>query len=99
MTGRLIKLVQTVPINNIDDLQDIIADWTAKGTLDNAIIDMLWQCVTLRVPVTEEEVCAAIELLRMAATGRKTIISRNIDLVVNIGFGDKSMCLLIYFIF
>lgn len=91
MTGRLIRLVQTVPVNNIDDLQDIIADWTAKGTLDNAIIDMLWQYVTLRVPVKEDDFCAALELLRMAAVGRKTIISRNIDLVINIGLGDKSM--------
>lgn len=70
-------------------MQDIIADWTAKGALDNAIIDMLWQYVTLRVTVKEDEVCAALELLRMAAVGRKTIISRNIDLVINIGFGER----------
>lgn len=89
IVGRLIKLVRTVSINNIDDLQDIIADWTAKGILDNAIIDMLWQYVTLRVQAKEDEVCAALESLRMAAIGRKTIISRNIDLVINIGFGER----------
>lgn len=85
--------METVSINNIDDLQEIIADWTAKGTLDNAVIDMLWQYVTLRVSAKEEEVCAAIEILRMAAMGRKTIISRNIDLVINIGFGDRGILL------
>lgn len=78
-----------MPITTIDDLQDIIANWCSKGVLDNAIIDMLWQYFTLRVSVTESEVCAAVELLRMAATGRKTIISRNINLVTNIAFGER----------
>lgn len=91
IVNRLLKLVKTVPINNIDALQDIIADWTAKGTLDNAVIDMLWQYVTLRIPVNEQDVCAACETLRMAAMGRKTIISRNIDLLINIGMGDRGM--------
>lgn len=89
IVNRLICLVKNVPIISFDDLQDIISKWCSKGVLDNAVIDMLWQYVTLRVSVTESDVCAAIELLRMAALGRKTIISRNINLVTNLAFGDR----------
>ncbi|CAH1118535.1 unnamed protein product [Phaedon cochleariae] len=89
IVNRLIKLVKSVPVNNIDDLCEIISDWCSKGTMDNAIIDMLWQYVTGRVSVTEEDEIASLELLRMAAMGRKTIISRNISLVTNIGFGER----------
>ncbi|KAJ8939307.1 hypothetical protein NQ314_011165 [Rhamnusium bicolor] len=94
---RLVTLVKTVPINNVDDLQLIIADWTAKGVLDNSIIDMLWQYFTKKMVVTDEDARAAVELLRMCALGRKTIITRNIKLVATIAFGergDKDMLLL-----
>lgn len=77
-----------MPLNNVDDLQDIISNWCSKGILDNAIIDMLWQYFTQRVSVTDSDVCATTEILRMAAIGRKTIISRNINLVTNVVFGD-----------
>ncbi|XP_074029546.1 CAP-D2 condensin subunit [Leptinotarsa decemlineata] len=87
---RLINLVKTVPVHYVDDLEEIIANWCKQGTLDNAVIDMLWQFVTQRVSVDEETQSAAFELLRMAALGRKTIISRNLNLVMNIATGERA---------
>lgn len=89
VVGRLINLVRTVPANNIDDLQQIISEWTAKGILDNSIIDMLWQYFTKKTSCTDEDSRAAVELLRMCSLGRKTIITRNIKLVATVGFGER----------
>ncbi|XP_023312786.1 condensin complex subunit 1-like, partial [Anoplophora glabripennis] len=86
---RLIRLVKTVPLNNIDDFQLIISEWTAKGILDNSIIDMFWQYFTQKISCTEGDSHAATKLLRMCALGRKTIVTRNIKLVATVAFGER----------
>ncbi|XP_017786740.1 PREDICTED: condensin complex subunit 1 [Nicrophorus vespilloides] len=87
---RLIDLLRTISMDNLQDLNSIIAEWVEKGTLDNSVIDMLWQYVTLK----KQDVCkdksrAALTILTMAAKGRKTIVTRNIKLVGTIGFGER----------
>lgn len=86
---RLISLIKSLPATNLDDLQEILSDWIAKGTLDNSVIDMLWQIVTQRVSATVEDEIAAVVLLKMAAMGRKTIISKNLNLTTNIAFNER----------
>ncbi|XP_057657108.1 condensin complex subunit 1 [Diorhabda carinulata] len=86
---RLICLIKSLPATNLDDLQEILSDWIAKGTLDNSVIDMLWQIVTQRVTTKVEDEIAAVVLLKMAATGRKTIISKNLNLTTNIAFNER----------
>ncbi|CAG9833306.1 unnamed protein product [Diabrotica balteata] len=86
---RLMRLVKTLPATNLPDLQDIISDWVTKGTLDNSVIDTLWQIVTQRVSTTVEDEIAAVILLKMAAIGRKTVISKNINLMTGIAFGER----------
>lgn len=53
--------------------------------MDNAIIDMLWQYYTKKQPVSDSTSKAAAELLRMAAIGRRSIITRNVKLVTSVG--------------
>ena len=55
------------------------------GTLDNSVIDMLWQYFTKKIAVSDEDCHASLELLRMAAISRKTIITRNLKLVTTVG--------------
>ncbi|CAH0557488.1 unnamed protein product [Brassicogethes aeneus] len=89
VVNRLIGLLKSVPVNNEDDLQQIISDWTVKGTLDNSVIDVLWQYLTKKLPVSDDDSRAAVELLRMAALGRRTIVSKNIKLVATVGFKER----------
>lgn len=46
---------------------------------------MLWQYFTKKVDVSDEHSRASVELLRMAAIKRRTVISRNIKLVASVG--------------
>lgn len=55
------------------------------GILDNSIIDMLWKYFIKKIPVSDEVCHASVELLRMAALSRRTIITRNLKLVTSVG--------------
>ncbi|KAK9876242.1 hypothetical protein WA026_012541 [Henosepilachna vigintioctopunctata] len=89
IANRLISLLKDVPINNLEDLQTIIADWAKKGILDNSVIDMFWQFFTNRVPSSDEDRLAALEILRMAAVHRTSIVTKNIKLISTIVFEKK----------
>ncbi|XP_030754810.1 condensin complex subunit 1 [Sitophilus oryzae] len=86
---RLIRFLKDTPSKNFDDLELIIKEWVKKGILDNSIIDMLWQYFTQKCSISDEESHASVEILRMASLGRATIITKNIKLVANIGFGER----------
>lgn len=72
--------------DNYENLKLIISEWASKGTLDNSIIEMLWQYFTKKLPVSNEFSCAALHLIGMAALGRRTIISRNVEVISKIVF-------------
>lgn len=69
----------------------IISDWTAKGILDNSVIDTMWKYFTKKIEVTDEQSCYALQLLGIAAEGRKSIITKNVKVVTSIAFGDRGM--------
>lgn len=89
IVDRLIHLLQTVSVNQYENLKLVISMWTSKGILDNSIIDVLWQYFTKKIEVTNVESCAALHLLYLASLGRKTIITRNIKLVTSIAFAEQ----------
>ncbi|RZC35597.1 condensin complex subunit 1, partial [Asbolus verrucosus] len=78
-----------ITYDNFDDFQNIVSEWIPKGILDNSVIDKCWQYYTQRAPVSNEDARAAAELLRMAAIGRHTIITKNINVVTTVAFSDK----------
>lgn len=67
----------------------LISEWISKGILDNSIVEMLWQYFTKKKSVSDETSRAALDLLKMASLGRKTIIMRNIKLVSTVAFQDR----------
>lgn len=75
--------------DSLDDFQNIVIEWTSKGILDNAVIDRCWQFYTQRDQVSDEDSRAAADLLRMAAMGRNTIITKNINVVTKIAFSEQ----------
>ncbi|KAL3271523.1 hypothetical protein HHI36_022001 [Cryptolaemus montrouzieri] len=89
VVDRLIAFLKEVPINNLEDMQNIIAQWSDKGVIDNAVIDMFWQYFTGRVPTSEENKTAVLELLRMSAIHKTSIIKKNIKLIATIVFDKK----------
>lgn len=50
---------------------------------------MLWQYITKKIDVSDDQSRAAVYLLTMAAMGRRTIITKNIKLVAAIAFNDR----------
>ncbi|XP_060529643.1 condensin complex subunit 1 [Cylas formicarius] len=89
VVGRLISLLKTVTFDNLPNLELIISEWVAKGILDNNIIDTLWKYFTRKISVSDDDALASVELLRMAALGRNTIISRNIKVVTALAFENR----------
>ncbi|XP_044764011.1 condensin complex subunit 1 [Coccinella septempunctata] len=89
---RLISLLKYIPVHNLEDLQSVLAEWAKKGFIDNGVIDMLWQFFTNKVPTSEEDRRASLELLRMTSIKRVSIIKKNIKLISTIALekkGDK----------
>ncbi|XP_044255431.1 condensin complex subunit 1 isoform X2 [Tribolium madens] len=86
--NRLFALMRALTYDSLDDFQSVVSEWTSKGILDNAVIDRCWQFYTQREQVSDDDARAAAELLRMAAMGRSTIISKNINVVSKIAFSD-----------
>lgn len=86
---RLIQLLKYIPVNNLGDFQNVLAEWAKKGLIDNSVIDMLWQYFTNKLPTSEEDRRASLELLRMAAIKRISIIKKNIKLISAIAFEKK----------
>ncbi|XP_048518425.1 condensin complex subunit 1 [Dendroctonus ponderosae] len=87
--NRLIGLLLSASAYDMDNLELIISEWVHKGILDNNIIDMLWQYFTKKVDVSDQYSLASVELLRMAALKRGTVISRNIKLVASVAFAER----------
>jgi hypothetical protein len=85
----LFALLKDLNYDSLDDFQNIVTEWTSKGILDNSVIDRCWQYYTQREQVSDEDARAAAELLRMAAMGRNTIITKNINVVSNIMFSER----------
>lgn len=57
------------------------------GLLDNSVIDTLWKYFIKKIPVSDTQSCAALQILLFAAIGRRTIVSRNIQLIDKVVFG------------
>lgn len=81
-------MLKIIPINHHENFKQIISEWTSKGLLDNSVIDTLWQYFTKRIPVSDDKSCAALHILGLAGVGRRTIVSRNIQLISKVVF-DK----------
>lgn len=86
IADRLIHLVEIVPVVHYENLKQIISEWTSKGLLDNSVIDILWQYFIKKIPVSDDKSCAALHILGLAALGRPTIVSRNIQLIDKVVF-------------
>lgn len=65
----------------------LISEWASKGLLDNSVIKTLWDYFIKRIPVSDNQSHAALHILSLAAIGRRTIISINIELVSQVVFG------------
>ncbi|KAL1512984.1 hypothetical protein ABEB36_002478 [Hypothenemus hampei] len=85
---RLIILLKNMPDENIEEFELVISEWVGKGMIDNGIICMLWEYFSKKNPVSDEDCHASVELLRMAAIGRRSIVMKNIKLVSVIAFGN-----------
>nr|CAI5825010.1 unnamed protein product [Callosobruchus analis] len=88
--ARLLKLLKSIPVTCLDDLQEIVIMWCSTGVLDNALIELLWRYALKTEVVTEDDSIAAIELLRMCALGRKTIIQTNMEVVVDLASSPRA---------
>ncbi|KAJ3659541.1 hypothetical protein Zmor_011225 [Zophobas morio] len=89
IVNRLLSLLKDLSYENLDDFQSIVTEWTSKGILDNSVIDKCWQYYTQRDQVSNDDARAAAEILRMAAIGRYTIITKNINVVSKIIFSEQ----------
>ncbi|CAH1965900.1 unnamed protein product [Acanthoscelides obtectus] len=88
--ARLLKLLRSIPVTCLNDLQEIVTMWCSNGVLDNALIELLWRYALKTEMVTDDDSIAAIEILRMCALGRKTIIQTNMEVVVDLASSPRA---------
>ncbi|KAK7066921.1 Ncapd2p [Halocaridina rubra] len=83
-------LISGANLGERTSLEEIIAEFVKSGDISKHVVTMLWERYTKTLPdTTDEEARAAIILIAMCANSEVSIISSNISVLVQSGFGDR----------
>lgn len=86
----LIALVRISTIGEITSLEKLIGELVASKDLGKALFTVLWEYFTGVLPDSNPESArSAITLLRMCACSEVSIITANIQVIIDHGLGDK----------
>lgn len=73
-------------------LEKMIGEFMKSGDFDNYIIEMLWDQYLMKIPnTTMKESHSALKLLRMAAIFEKSIVEKNIELLLSVAFDSENI--------
>lgn len=73
-------------------MEVLMREWIDNDDIDNTIIQVLFERVTLKLPDTSEnDARLALQLLITAATVRPSIVGANFELIQSIAFGERSV--------
>nr|XP_022907875.1 condensin complex subunit 1-like [Onthophagus taurus] len=88
---RLIRFTRIVTYAYRNSFERMIAEWTAKGKLDNNVLDMLFNYFTKKEDVDDDKSLAALQLLTLAAQGRQSIVMNNLKMVCEVVFENRGL--------
>ena len=82
----LIQLTQGASCGDLTSLEAMMALLVTRGHIPPAVVRMLWDTFTLKVPgSTTEDSRAAVLILSMAASADQGIVKSNVDILVSHG--------------
>ncbi|XP_016077325.1 PREDICTED: condensin complex subunit 1 isoform X1 [Miniopterus natalensis] len=82
-------LLVDASVGTIQCLEEIICEFVQKDELKPAVIQLLWEQATEKVPCSPLERCSSVMLLGMMARGKPEIVGSNLDTLVSIGLEEK----------
>lgn len=78
-------LLVNASVGTFQCLEEILCEFMQKDELKPAVIHLLWERATEKVPCSSLERCCSVTLLGMLARGKPEIVGSNLDTLVNIG--------------
>ena len=86
----LIQLTQGASCGDLTSLEAMMALLVTRGHIPPAVVCMLWDTFTLKVPGSSmEDSRAAVLILSMAASADQEIVKSNVDILVSRGLGTS----------
>ncbi|XP_040834711.1 condensin complex subunit 1 [Ochotona curzoniae] len=82
-------LLVDASVGTIQCLEEIICEFVQKDELKPAVIQLLWERATEKVPCSPVERCCSVMLLGMMARGKPEIVGSNLDTLVSLGLEEK----------
>ncbi|XP_023559471.1 condensin complex subunit 1 isoform X2 [Octodon degus] len=83
-------LLVDASVGTIQCLEEILCEFVKKDELKPAVIQLLWEQATEKVPCSALERCSSVMLLGMLARGKPEIVGSNLDTLISIGLDRKS---------
>lgn len=82
-------LLVDASVGTIQCLEEILCEFVQKDEIKPAVIQLLWERATEKVPCSPLERCSSVMLLGMMARGKPEIVGSNLDTLVKIGLDEK----------
>lgn len=83
-------LLVDASVGTIQCLEEILCEFVQKDEVKPAVIQLLWERATEKVPSSPLERCSSVMLLGMMARGKPEIVGSNLDALVRVGLDEKS---------
>lgn len=90
ITDGLSELVNTVTTSELICLEQLVTELVKTGDVSSAVLRFLWERYTMEQPGTSREDClAATQLLSMVASADSNMVTKNLELLVSVGLGER----------
>ncbi|XP_028610262.1 condensin complex subunit 1 isoform X2 [Grammomys surdaster] len=82
-------LLVDASLGTIQCLEEILCEFVQKDEIKPAVIQLLWERATEKVPCSPLERCSSVMLLGMMARGKPEIVGSNLDTLVRVGLDER----------
>ncbi|KAL1417635.1 hypothetical protein MTO96_026687 [Rhipicephalus appendiculatus] len=90
ITDGLSELVNTVTTSELICLEQLVTELVKTGDVSSGVLRFLWERYTMEQPGTSrEESLAATQLLSMVASADSNMVTKNLNLLVSVGLGER----------
>ncbi|KAH7959195.1 hypothetical protein HPB49_009164 [Dermacentor silvarum] len=90
ITDGLSELVNTVTTSELICLEQLVTELVKTGDVSSMVLRFLWERYTMEQPDTSREDClAATQLLSMVASADSNMVTKNLELLISVGLGER----------
>ncbi|KAH6934357.1 hypothetical protein HPB50_023376 [Hyalomma asiaticum] len=86
----LSELVNVVTTSELICLEQLVTELVKSGDISSTVLRFLWDRYTMEQPDTMREEClAATQLLSMVASADSNMVTKNLELLISVGLGER----------